>query len=216
MTTNSQPLWKPGRSCSEVNAFWVRTAVASCHGSRVSSLHTRAKMRLVAWMTWLVLFLFGTRFSATTTIHDGETYVHLPAFDVWVRGFIPGKRIPDGGTPCIPMACRLLAVTRPVFGGTCRHAHADRFARLRQAYLLPVHPFCSIRRSQGRGVSRQIALHTCQLPKPTVPYPETSAIRSRRPAASAFASESRLRSPGGISGRAGHPARGTLASSRGS
>jgi hypothetical protein len=46
-------------------------------------------MRFVAWMTWPALFLFGTRFSATTTIHDGETYVHLPAFDVWVRGFIP-------------------------------------------------------------------------------------------------------------------------------
>jgi hypothetical protein len=65
-------------------------------------------------------------------------------------------------------------------------------------------------------VSRQIALHTCQLLGPTVPCPETSAIRSRRPAASEFASEPHLRSPGGISGPAGHPDGGTLASSRGS
>jgi hypothetical protein len=50
----------------------------------------------------------------------------------------------------------------------------------------------------------------------TVPYPDTSAVRSRRPVASEFASESHLRSPGGISGPAGHPARGTRASSRGS
>ena len=99
---------------------------------------------------------------------------------------------------------------------TCRNTHADRRARLRQTILLPVHPLCSIRRFQGRGVSRQIALHTCQLLKPTVPYPDTSAIRSRRPAASAFASESHLRSPGGISGPAGHPARGTRGLSRGS
>jgi hypothetical protein len=80
--------------------------------------------------------------------------------------------------------------------------------------LLPVHPLRSIRCFQGRGVSRQIVLHTCQLLKSTVSCPETSAIRSRRPAASAFASESHLRSPGGISGPADHPARGTRASSR--
>ncbi len=104
--------------------------------------------------------------------------------------------------------------------GTCRNTHADRRARLRRTMLLPVHPLRSIRRSQGRGVSRQIALHTWQLQTvllgPTVLCPETSAIRSRRPAASEFASEPHLRSPGGISGPAGHPARGTRASSRGS
>ena len=100
--------------------------------------------------------------------------------------------------------------------GTCRHVHADRRARLRRTILPPVHPLRSIRRSQGRGVGHQIALHTCQLLGPTVPYPDTSAIRSRRPAVSVFASESHLRSPGGISGPAGHPARPTLASSRGS
>ena len=100
--------------------------------------------------------------------------------------------------------------------GTCRNTHADRRARLRRTMLLPVHPLRSIRRSQGRGVSRQIALHMWQLFSPTVPCQETSAIRSRRPAASAFASESHLRSPGGISGPAGHPARGTCALSRGS
>ena len=88
---------------------------------------------------------------------------------------------------------------------TCLHTHADRRARLRQTMLLPVDPLRSIRRSQGRGVSRSIALHTCQLLGPTVPYPDTSAIRSRRPAVPAFASESHLRSPGGISGPAGHP-----------
>ena len=32
--------------------------------------------------------------------------------------------------------------------GTCRPTHADRCARLRQLILLPVLPFCSIRRSQ--------------------------------------------------------------------
>ena len=100
--------------------------------------------------------------------------------------------------------------------GTCRHTHADRRARLRRTMLLPVHPLRSIRRFQGRGVSRQIALHTWQLFGPTGLYPYTSASRSRRPAASAFASESHLRSPGGISGPAGHPARGTRALSRGS
>ena len=99
---------------------------------------------------------------------------------------------------------------------TCRHIYADRRARLRRTILPPLYPLRSIRRSQGRGVSRQIALHTCQLLGPTVPYPETSAIRSRRPAVSAFASESHLRSPGGISGPAGQPARPTRASSRGS
>ena len=98
---------------------------------------------------------------------------------------------------------------------TCRNTHADRRARLRRTVLPPVHPLRSIRRSQGRGVSRQIALHTCQLLGPTVPCPETSAIRSRRrPAASEFASESHLRSPGGISGPAGQPDGGTRALSR--
>jgi hypothetical protein len=81
---------------------------------------------------------------------------------------------------------------------------------------VPVHPLRSTRRSQGRGGSRLIALHAFQLLGPTVPYPDNSAIRSRRPAASAFASESHLRSPGGISGPAGQPARPTRASSRGS
>ena len=82
----------------------------------------------------------------------------------------------------------------------------------------PVHPFCSIRRFHRCGVSRPIALHTCQMLKPTIPYPCMSAVRSRRPAVSGFASESHLRAPqaGGISGPAGQPARPTLASSRGS
>ena len=99
---------------------------------------------------------------------------------------------------------------------TCRNTHADRRARLRRTVLPPVHPLRSIRRSQGRGVSRQIALHTCQLLGPTVPCPDTSAIRSRRPAVSEFASESHLRSPGGISGPAGQPDGETRALSRGS
>ncbi len=99
---------------------------------------------------------------------------------------------------------------------TCRNIYADRRARLCQTVLVPVHPLRSTRRSQGRGVSHPIVLHTCQLLKPTVPYPDNSAIRSCRPAASAFASESHLRSPGGISGPAGQPARPTRASSRGS
>jgi hypothetical protein len=100
--------------------------------------------------------------------------------------------------------------------GTCRNIYADRRARLHQTVLVPVHPLRSTRRSEGRGVSRPIALHTCQLLGPTVPCPDNSAIRSRRPAASAFASESHLRCPGGISAPAGHPARPTRASSRGS
>ena len=62
--------------------------------------------------------------------------------------------------------------------GTCRHIHADRRARLRQTVLVPVHPLRSTRRSQGRGVSRPIALHAFQLLGPTVPYPDTSAVRS--------------------------------------
>jgi hypothetical protein len=94
---------------------------------------------------------------------------------------------------------------------TCRNTRADRRARLCRTILLPVHPLRSIRRFQGRGVSRPIALRSCQLLGPTVPCPETSAIRSRRPVASEFASEPHLRSPGGISGPAGHPARGTRA-----
>ena len=98
---------------------------------------------------------------------------------------------------------------------TCRNTRAGRRALCR-TMLLPVHPLRSIRRFQGRGVSRQIALHTCQLLGPTVAYPCMSAVRSRRPAVSAFASESHLRVPGGISGPAGHPDGGTLASSRGS
>ncbi len=87
--------------------------------------------------------------------------------------------------------------------GTCRHTRADRRARLRRTVLPPpLHPLRSIRRSQGGGpgLGRPIALHTCQLLRPTVPWPDTSAVRSRRTAASAFASESHLRSPGGISG----------------
>ncbi len=47
--------------------------------------------------------------------------------------------------------------------GTCRHTRADCRARLRRKVLLPVHPLRSIRRSQGRGVGHQIALHTCQI-----------------------------------------------------
>ena len=100
--------------------------------------------------------------------------------------------------------------------GTCRHIHVDRRARLRRTILLPLYPLCSIRRFQNRGGGRPIVLHAFQLLGPTIPYPDTSAIRSRRPAASAFASESHLRSPGKISGPAGHPSRPTRASWRGS
>ena len=89
--------------------------------------------------------------------------------------------------------------------GTCFHRYAATVARFGRAILGLVHPFCTIRRSHRCGVSRPIALHTCQMLKPTVPYPCMSAVRSRRPAVSAFASESHLRSPGGISGPAGHP-----------
>ena len=88
--------------------------------------------------------------------------------------------------------------------GTCWNIYADRRTRLRQTILSPLHPLRSTRRSQGRGVSRPIVLHAFQLLGPTVPYPCMSAVRSRRPAVSAFASESHLRSPGGISGPAGH------------
>ena len=100
--------------------------------------------------------------------------------------------------------------------GTCRHIHVDRRARLCRTILPPLYPLRSIHRLQGRGGGRLIVLHAFQLLGPTVPYPDTSAVRSRRPAASAFASESHLRSPGGISGPAGQPARPTRASSRGS
>ena len=100
--------------------------------------------------------------------------------------------------------------------GTCCHIYAATFARFGRAILGPVHPFCSIRRFQAHGVGRAIALHTCQMLRPTVPCPYMSAVRSRRPAVSAFASEAHLRSPGGISGPAGQLARGTRASWRGS
>ncbi len=46
--------------------------------------------------------------------------------------------------------------------GTCRSTHADRCARLRQTTLPPVHPLRSIRRSQGRGVSRGRAQSRCR------------------------------------------------------
>jgi hypothetical protein len=98
--------------------------------------------------------------------------------------------------------------------GTCRPTYADRCARLRQKMLLPVHPLRSIRRFQGRGVGRQIALHMCQLLDSTVPCPDISAVRSRHPALSGFASESHLRSWRNIG--ACHPARATRASSGGS
>jgi len=99
---------------------------------------------------------------------------------------------------------------------TWRSTQVDRCARLRPTVLLPDHLLRSIHRSQGRGASRPIALHTCQLLDSTIIYPCMSAVRSHRPAASAFASESHLRSPCEISGPAGHPARPILASSRGS
>ena len=82
--------------------------------------------------------------------------------------------------------------------------------------LMPVHPFCSIRRSEGRGASPQIPLPASKLLRTTVPYLDISDVRSRRPAASELASESHLRSPCGISGPAGQSARGTRALSRGS
>ena len=115
-----------------------------------------------------------------------------------------------------PGAARLIENNGRSPAETCRYTHADRRTRLFQTVLPPLHPLRSIRRSQGRGVSRQIALHTWQLFGPTVPCPDNSVIRSRRPADSAFASESHLQSPGGISGPAGHPARPTVASLRGS
>ena len=125
---------------------------------------------------------------------------------------LPGHEFPMGEGPQTPLGC--LRGWSPA--GTRRNIYADRRARLRQTVLVPVHPLRSIRRSQGRGVSRLIVLHAFQLLGPTVPYPCMSAVRSRRPAASAFASESHLRSPGGISGPAGQPARPTRVSSRGS
>ena len=123
----------------------------------------------------------------------------------------PRTRVSNGGPPALLGCFRGRSPAR-----TCRNIHADRRARLRRTVLPPVHPLRSIRRFQGRGVSRQIALHAFQLLGPTVPYPCMSAVRSRRPAVSAFASESHLRSPGGISGPAGHSARETRGLSRGS
>jgi hypothetical protein len=117
---------------------------------------------------------------------------------------------PHGGGPPTPLA--RFSVGPPA--GTCCHSYAATFARFGRAILGPMHPLRSIRRFHRCGVSRSIALHTCQVLKPTVPYPCMSAVRSRRPAVSAFASESHLRSPGGISGPAGQPARPTRASSR--
>jgi hypothetical protein len=122
-----------------------------------------------------------------------------------------GHEFPRAG-PQTPLGC--FRGRSPA--GTCQNIYDDRRARLCQTILVPVHPLRSIRRSQGRGVSRLIVLHALQLLGPTVPYSDNSAIRSRRLAASAFASESHLRSPGGITGPAGQPARPTRASSRGS
>jgi hypothetical protein len=125
---------------------------------------------------------------------------------------LPGQEFSMGVGPQTPLGC--FRGWSPA--GTCRNMYADRRARLRQTVLVPVHSLRSTRRSQGRGASHPIVLHAFQLLGPTVPYPDTSAVRSRRPAASAFASESHLRSPGGISGPAGHPDGGTRALPRGS
>jgi hypothetical protein len=74
-----------------------------------------------------------------------------------------------------------------------------------ETILLPVHPICSIRRSQGRGVSRPIAPPACQLLGQMVSCPDISAVRSRCPAAPEVASESHLRSPGGNIGACRSP-----------
>jgi hypothetical protein len=123
---------------------------------------------------------------------------------------LPCREFPMGVGPQTPLGC--FRDRSPA--GTRRNIHADHRARLRQTVLSPLHPLRSTRRSQGRGGSRPIVRHACQLLGPTGPYPDNSAIRSRRPAASAFASESHLRSPGGMSGPAGQPARPTRDSSR--
>ena len=63
--------------------------------------------------------------------------------------------------------------------GTCCHIYAATVARFGRAILGPVHPLCSIRRFQARGASRPIALHTCQMLRPTVPCPYMSAVVAR-------------------------------------
>jgi hypothetical protein len=117
----------------------------------------------------------------------------------------------SGSYPWTPTPLAGFRVGPPA--GTCFHIYAATVARFGRAILGPVHPLYSIRRFHRCGVGRPIALHACQLLKPTVSYPCMSAVRSRRPAVSAFASESHLRSPGEISGPAGQPARPTRASS---
>jgi hypothetical protein len=99
---------------------------------------------------------------------------------------------------------------------TCRHTHELSLRAVASNNTPAGSPISQVRHFQGRGVGRKIALHTCQLLGPTVRNRDNSAVRSRRPAASEFASESHLRAPGGVSGPAGHPARGTRTSSRGS
>ncbi len=84
---------------------------------------------------------------------------------------LPCQEFPMGVGPQTPLGCFR---DRPP-AGTRRNIYADRRTRLRQTVLVPVHPLRSTRRSQGRGGSRPIALHTCQLLKPTVPYPDNSA-----------------------------------------
>jgi hypothetical protein len=59
----------------------------------------------------------------------------------------------------------------------------------------PVHPLCSIRRSQGRGASHPIALPACKLLEPTVPYPDISDVLSSPP----VGLQTRLRIPPSLS-----------------
>ncbi len=116
-----------------------------------------------------------------------------------------------GVGPQTPLGC--LRGRSPA--GTCRNIYADRRARLRQTILVPVHPLRSTRRSEP----------WCEPPNraPCVPAARTdgSIPRQQRhplspPGCLRIRLRIPLRSPGGISGPTGQPARPTRASSRGS
>ncbi len=191
-----------------------RRAPREVRAARSSRSHSTSCGRLpLGWTPPLCALVLGSSRRVDKQYRSRAVPAHVPI----AEGMPPStdhrcrtqkSRIPPSGV--WPAPAPLGSFRDRPSAGTCRNIHADRRARLRRTVLPPVYALRSTRRSQGRGVGRPIAHHTWQLLGPTVPYP-CSAVRSRRPAVSALASESHLRVPGGISGPAGHPARGTRA-----
>ncbi len=106
------------------------------------------------------------------------------------------------------VAARLFARGRSP-AGTCLPTHADRCARLRPTALPPVHPLRSIRRSQGRGVSRPLALWQCAPYAPAARTDGPMPRQQRHPLWPPGCFRIRLRIPPSLSlrdtGASGHP-----------